>query len=95
MNANEDYTSSIVEFLHFYYVILKGYMYINITFKGGWTVEQHDCPPGTDFNPAINNCDWSDNVPDNVCDGVTHKPPTGIALVGLTIISIVLNKQSK
>lgn len=63
--------------------------------KGGWTVEQHDCPPGTDFNPAINNCDWSDNVPDNVCDGVTHKPPTGIALVGLTIISIVLNKQSK
>jgi len=44
---------------------------------GGWTVEQHDCPPGTDFNPAINNCDWSDNVPDNVCDGVTHKPPTG------------------
>ena len=26
------HTSSIVETKHFYYVILKGYMYINITF---------------------------------------------------------------
>jgi len=41
---------------------------------GGWSVSQHDCPAGTAFNPAISQCDWEDNVPDNVCDGVTHKP---------------------
>jgi len=41
---------------------------------GGWEIEQHDCPDGTAFNPEINICDWEDNVPDNVCDGITHKP---------------------
>lgn len=42
--------------------------------KGSWSVESHDCPAGTVFNPALQQCDWEANVPDNVCDGVTHKP---------------------
>jgi chitinase len=41
--------------------------------QGGWTIEQNKCPDGTVFNPAISTCDWAANVPDNVCDGVTHK----------------------
>merc|ERR1712198_415805 len=41
---------------------------------GGWEIEKHDCPDGTAFNPEINICDWEDNVPDDVCDDITHGP---------------------
>jgi len=44
--------------------------------QGGWDIEKHDCPAGTDFNPAIEACDWADNVPDDVCDGLTTSGPT-------------------
>ena len=42
--------------------------------QNSWSVEHHTCPPGTGFNPAIGNCDWTGNLPSNICDGVTHKP---------------------
>jgi len=42
--------------------------------EGHWEIEKHDCPAGTAFNPAIEICDWEDNVPDDVCDDITHGP---------------------
>ena len=41
--------------------------------------QQHDCPPGTAFNPDIANCDFVGDWVDDVCDGATHgptRPPT-------------------
>jgi chitinase len=44
--------------------------------EGAWNIEKQDCPAGTGFNPAISACDFLNNLPDNICDGITERPTT-------------------
>jgi len=42
--------------------------------NGGWNIDRHTCEGETIFDPNLQICNWPDQVPDDVCDDVTHKP---------------------